>query len=229
MIDIGSARLGMTVAEMFRRNRKITQHDEHQRQHERELHVVDRRLDRLRPVVQRRHVHRLGISLWMRASAAFTPLATLTVFVPGCRWTASTIARLAVDPARGLVVLHVVGDAADIAQVDRRAVAVRDDHVGERRRRCRAARVACTVSAVLRPPEHAGRDVHVLGGRPPYTTSSSVDASGRERLRVELDAHRVLLLCRRRAPARRRRPSTAAARSSSRRTRRASRAAPTAT
>ncbi len=38
--EIGSARLGMSVADTLRRNRKITSDDEEQRQHERELHVV---------------------------------------------------------------------------------------------------------------------------------------------------------------------------------------------
>ena len=48
MIDIGSARLGMTVAERLRRNRKITSTTRKHGQQQRELHVGDRVADRVR-------------------------------------------------------------------------------------------------------------------------------------------------------------------------------------
>ena len=39
--------------------------------------------------------------------------ATSTVFVPGCRWIASTTARSSLNQLADLVVLHVVEDLAE--------------------------------------------------------------------------------------------------------------------
>ncbi len=44
------------------------------------------------------------------------------------------IARVVVVPARGPVVLHVVEHLAEVAEADRRAVAIGDDHLAESRR-----------------------------------------------------------------------------------------------
>ena len=54
--EIGSARLGMSVADTLRRNRKITSTTRHERQHERELHVVHRLANRRRAVVHQLHL-----------------------------------------------------------------------------------------------------------------------------------------------------------------------------
>ena len=132
MTEIGSARLGMIVADELRRNRKITSDDEEQREHERELHVVDRRLDRL-PSGRRGRSARTagGISLWSFSSDAFTRSATSTVFVPGCRWIASMIARVPLYQLAVLLFCTSSVIAPDLAEVHRRAVAIRDDHVAE--------------------------------------------------------------------------------------------------
>ena len=160
-----------------------------------------------------------GISVWNCSSAAFTRFATSTVFVPGWRWIASTIDARAVVPARRLVVLHVVGDAADLVEVHRRAVAVRDDDVAEL---VRVLELAGRLHRErrLRAVEHARRHVHVLRRdrrwRRPRARCRAWRA-GRDRA---AGARRTSAR-RTRAPAPRRRPSTGAARSSSRRTRRA--------
>ena len=55
MIENGSARLGMTVAQTFRRNTKITMMTSAERQRHGELHVAVRLANRVRAVVE--HVH----------------------------------------------------------------------------------------------------------------------------------------------------------------------------
>ncbi len=167
------------------------EHDQQERELERERHVVDRRLNGRRPVVQRGHFdgrRDLGLQPLERRLHAVRD-------VHGVR------ARLALDrehdgaravvPARRLVVLHVVRDAADLLEVHRRAVAVRDDDVAElvrvlelagrlhRQRRFRAV-------------EHARRHVHVLR-RDRVGHVLERDVARRELVRVELQAHGVLL------------------------------------
>jgi hypothetical protein len=51
-IDIGSARLGMSVAERLRRKRKDHHHDQRQGEQQAELHVVHGLADRERAVVE---------------------------------------------------------------------------------------------------------------------------------------------------------------------------------
>ena len=139
-----------------------------------------------------------------------TALATATVFVPGCRCTARTIARDAVEPARASVVLDVV------------------EHIGrarrvEPRRRCDTRRSSIGIAAALlklavrlqrvrgrRPPEHAGGLADVLRvdrrRRPRRCRSSGTRArSGRAGCAPRTWPRRTP------APARRRRSSTGAA------------------
>ena len=154
---------------------------------------------------------RRNLGLAACSSAAFTRFATATVFVPGWRWIASTIDARAVVPARRLVVLHVVGDAAELAEVHRRAVAIRDDHVAELRSAFSSWPVACTVSAVCGPHSTpVGRLTFWLRHR-------RRDVLERDLARRELRRDRAGCAPRtsaRRtpAPAPRRRPSRAAAR-----------------
>ena len=102
MIDIGSAKLGMIVADQLRRNRKMTpttstsvSSSVNVTSSTEALIVADRSYN-----VDT--VTAGGISVCRRTSAALTLLATSTVFVPGCRWMASTIER---DPLYQLAVL----------------------------------------------------------------------------------------------------------------------------
>ena len=95
MMDIGSARLGMIVAEKLRRNRKITSttsasvSSSVKVTSETDAWIVAERSYRMSTFTD------LGISLWLwiRASASFTRAETSTVLVPGCRWMARTIER----------------------------------------------------------------------------------------------------------------------------------------
>src|ERR1700722_4372090 len=92
MIDIGSARLGINVADTFLRNRKITSTTNTSVNSSVNLtSSTDASIDWERSYSVTTCTV-LGISLWIRARAALTPSATLTVFVPGWRWTASTMA-----------------------------------------------------------------------------------------------------------------------------------------
>ena len=68
---------------------------------------------------------------------------------------------VAVVPARDLVVLHVVHHVAELVEVHRRAVAVRDDHLAEFLRILELS-VGLDRRRPARPPERAGRHAHIL-------------------------------------------------------------------
>src|SRR5580765_8473035 len=93
MIDIGSARLGMIVADQLRRNRKMTATT--RKSVSSSVNVTSSTLALI--VCERSYSTFIftdgGISSWIFPSAALTRLATSTVFVPGWRWIASTIER----------------------------------------------------------------------------------------------------------------------------------------
>src|SRR5206468_2881008 len=92
-IDIGRARLGMTVAETLRRNRKMTSTTRHKVSTSVNLtSLTESRIDSERS-------YRIcidtdaGICDLNVGSNAWTAPETSTVFVPGCRCTARTIER----------------------------------------------------------------------------------------------------------------------------------------
>src|SRR3954462_9147514 len=91
--DIGSARLGMFVAEMLRRNTEITMMARNS---------VSISVNLTSPTDSSIEIDLSysvctstlgGISARSLATRSFTPLATATVLVPGWRWIASTTAR----------------------------------------------------------------------------------------------------------------------------------------
>ena len=92
MIDIGSAMLGMTVAETLRRNRKITSTTSASVSSSvnvtscTDAWIVAERSYSTSTFTD------CGMSARTFASAAFTWSDTSTVLVPGCRWIARTIA-----------------------------------------------------------------------------------------------------------------------------------------
>ena len=83
--EIGSARLGIAVAETLRRNRKITSTTSTDRQQQRLLHVVDGLANRCRAVDQRSSFTAGGISCRKMGSSALMRSTTSTVLVPGWR------------------------------------------------------------------------------------------------------------------------------------------------
>src|SRR5581483_575365 len=94
-------------------------------------------------------------------------------------------------PRRDLVVLDAVDDATEVLQPYRRAVPVGDDH---RAVLVRGGELAGRLDRVrlLRPEEHPGRQVDV-GRLDGLRDLVDAEAAARDRVRVELDAHRVLL------------------------------------
>ena len=94
MIENGSERLGMTVAERFLRNRKITITTSASVMSSVSCtSLTDCRIetDRSYSVLTSTDA---GSCAPSAPTVAFTRSATCTVFVPGWRWIASTIARL---------------------------------------------------------------------------------------------------------------------------------------
>ena len=102
MIDIGSVRVGMTVATMLRRKRKITRTTRTSATtSENFTSLTDCSIDTERSYCTR-SLRVGGSPRSISASAFFTALATATVFVPGCRSTANPIER---SPSYQLAVL----------------------------------------------------------------------------------------------------------------------------
>ena len=142
---------------------------------------------------------------------------TSTVFVPGCRWMASITAcsyrcnnSRSCRPARCRThcLAHRVAPDEPL-----RYATISGRYSG--------ARVnwplACTVNAAMRPVQRARRQIHVRFCTAVLNFVDS-DLPGRQRLRVELDPHRVLLRSRTPAPAPRPSPSRCAVPGASRRT-----------
>jgi hypothetical protein len=113
------------------------------------------------------------------------------VLVPGWRWIASTTPRLSLN-SRHLVGLHAVDDAADLAQAHRVAVAVGDDD------RLEGLGVVELPGGLHR--EHAVLAVERAGGQVDVGAGDRLlhlvhaHAARGERARIDLHAHRVLLL-----------------------------------
>src|SRR6185503_20332204 len=93
-IDIGSARLGMTVAETLRRKRKITSTTRHRLSHSvnltsaTESRIETERSNRIWTFTA------AGIWAWKLGSRRLMASTTSTVLVPGWRWMARAIERL---------------------------------------------------------------------------------------------------------------------------------------
>ena len=130
-IAIGSARLGMIVAETLRRKRKMTSTTRNRVSSRvnstsltESLIEVDRSIRMFMETEAGSWSRKVGRSL-------LTASATSTVLVPGWRWTARMMDRVllgAVEvPGRHLVVFDAVGDLRDVAEPHGRAVAIGDD------------------------------------------------------------------------------------------------------
>ena len=163
--------------------------DQHQRQHQRELHLVHRIADPLRAVVQHFHVD-AGRDLRAELRQQLADLVDhLDRVGAGLALDGEHDAALVVVPGGHAVVLHVVDGPPDVPDPHRRAVAVGHDHVVEG-----GGVLQLTVG------HHRGGTVLVLqraGGqirvRPPQRLLDLVDADapGREGLRVHLHPHRI--------------------------------------
>ena len=111
-IDIGSARLGMSVADRLRRNRKITSTTSASASTSVNCTSwTDSRIDAERSKQDVELDAGRELRAELRAAACGCASTTSTVFVPGWRWMASTMPRLSLNQAAMLVVLHAVDDA----------------------------------------------------------------------------------------------------------------------
>ena len=161
---IGSARLGITVAETLRRKKKITSTTRPKVSSSVHCTSLTESLIDLGAVVEHVHAHRRRQLLAQDVEGLPHRLGD------GDR----VGARLALDrqddapalgapgrePGGGLVVLDAVEHLADVLEPHRRAAAVRDDQLAK------AARVlelpgGAQRQRLLRAPERAGREVHV--------------------------------------------------------------------
>ena len=101
--DIGIARLGISVARRFRRNRKITRITSPSVSTSVNFtSSTDARIDAERSYSSLIVTH-AGSCSRNDGSRALTALTTATVFVPGCRWIASTIDRSSLNQAAVLL------------------------------------------------------------------------------------------------------------------------------
>ena len=182
----------MSVAETLRRNTKITSTTSTERQQQRHLHVVHRGAHRLRAVVERRRASiAAGIcAAKRRQDASGSRRRRRSCSCPAAAESPSMIAARPVEPRGDLVVLDAVEHPADIVEAHRRAVAIGDDQ-----RRVAVALsscpLACTVIACCGPLSvPVGR--LTLRCRPPAHLVEPMPRA-RQRIRIELDAHRVLL------------------------------------
>ena len=195
MRDIGRARLGMTVAERLRRKTKITSTTRTS------VSSIVNRASLNDALIGRLLSNRMfsstaaGSCFWKEGSSALTASATSTVFRPGWRCTARTIARCwpggRAVPGGGLVVLHAVEHLAEVGEPDRRAVPVRDDQ--------RLVILRPHQLAVRLHGERALRAVQDAGGQVDVAALDRIrhlvqpDAPGGQRLRIDLDADGVFL------------------------------------
>ena len=131
----GRARLGMMVAERFRRNRKITRTTRAMASSSVNwTSWTESRIDCDRSYRMSRET---AAGIWAR-NAGKRPLiasTTSTVFVPGWRWIASDDRSRVAEPAGDLVVLDAVDDAAELLEPDRGCRSGRRRSAGGRRRR----------------------------------------------------------------------------------------------
>ncbi len=132
-----------------------------------------------------------GISLRKMGSRRRTLSTTSTVLVPGLALNRQNDGSLVVHPGPNLVIFHVVQHAAQFFQPHRIAVAVGDDHapvlsgVGQLAGRLNGERL-------LVPIQFSGRKIAVVGHDGGLHFIDADAASG-QRVRIQLNAHRVFL------------------------------------
>ena len=134
MIDIGSARLGISVARHAAQEHEDHADHERQREKEGELHVAHRFADRLRAVVEDRQLDRRRQLRLERRQHLPDCVDHLDGVGAGLALNREHDAARAVVPGRDLVVLHAVEHAADL----RRAAPAR--RCGRRRSAARTPR-----------------------------------------------------------------------------------------
>ena len=184
----------MTVAERLRRKRKITSTTSADRQHQLELHVVDRGADGGGAVGEDRHVHRrpaatpcsCGSSALMRSTTLDDVGAGLALDVQDHRRRR----RSSTPPACTFSASSTTSATSDDAH--RRAVAVGDDQ-----RAVVGAREQLVVGADRDRPAAAPSKLPfawlTLACASAVRRSSRLEAVRRERRRIRLDADRRLL------------------------------------
>ena len=150
------------VAEMFRRNRKMTRTTSADRRQQRQLDVAHRFADRSGAIaadVERDRGRQLLAE--RRQQLPRRASTTATTLVPGCFWIARKHrARSPLIPAGGLVVFDAVVDVRHLVEPHRVAVAVGDD----RRAVCRGAQqlaVGEDGERLVSTVDGAGRQVRV--------------------------------------------------------------------
>ena len=169
--------------------------DEAERQEHRELDVAVRLADRLRAVVE--HVH-VDARRQLGAELRHEPLDGVGDFDrvgAGLALDAErdgTLVRVAVvEPGRGSLVLDAVDNRSELLEADRRAVAVGHDHrlvlLGVHQLAGRLQR-----ERLVRTDDRAGRDVDVPVPERRFHLVDP-DLPRRERVRIELRVHGVLL------------------------------------
>ena len=126
-IDIGTARLGMTVAERFRRKRKMTSTTRKIASSSVNLtSFTDSRMEMDRSYSIVRCMAGGMIGTKSRQELEDTVYHRDGVG-PGLPLNGEDDARFAVDPTREAVILHAVGDRGHLVQPHGRAVAIRHD------------------------------------------------------------------------------------------------------
>ena len=179
------------------RRRKIPQEQENHQNHQadrdeqRRLHVVHRIRDSLRPVVNLDHLDRGRQHRFELRQDLLHALHHLDGVRPGLALDRQNHGVLVVVVVPDLVVLYAVDDVAQLVQPDRRTVAVRHDQRPVQRR-ARQLPVGLHHERLVRAVERPGRHVNV---RVLHRRRNLVDPDlpRRQRSRVELDPHRVLL------------------------------------
>ena len=165
--------------------------DEDERQEQRELHVVDRRADRLRAVAVDFELDG-GRELFLEnRQKRFDPVRHFDRVGARLLLHGEDERRLAAKPRRRLVVLDVVEHGRNVAEVHRTSVAPGDRDVLVVRR-LQELTVRLDGVGGEGAIEDAGRQIDVAaadrGG-----DFVQADAERREPFRVDLDAHRILL------------------------------------
>ena len=126
--DTGSARLGMTVAETFRRNRKMTSTTRPMVSTSVNFtSATDSRIDFERSLRTPSVTDGRQLRLQLRQQRANASRRPATVFAPGWRWIETKTVARAVWIGAGLVVLDAVEHVGQLVEPHRRAVAVGDD------------------------------------------------------------------------------------------------------
>ena len=194
----------MSVAETFRRNRKITSTTSATVSEQRQLDVVNRLADRRRAIVADVERHRgrqlLADRRQQRLDRDRPPRRRSC---PAACWIEIMIAALARCQAADLVVLDAVVDVRDLVEPHRIAVAVGDDRRPVRRPPASAGRWPGRRRSGL-AVDRAGRQVRRWRWRRRWRPRRCRSTVRRELARVDVDRAPRTSASRRRRPARRR-------------------------